>query len=203
MSRFDAFLDRIALDTYPEPITPGHAQITREMFERVLEFLPKAARVPRVLDVGCGQGRALELFEEQGFIATGISTNNEDVAVCKKRGFDVRKMDQNGIALVFTGGFDLIWARHVLEHSVAPYWTLTEFNRVCRPGGILYVEVPAPDTACHHETNKNHYSCLTWSTWSSLIPRAGWTILEGRKIGLHTQAGPDEYWSWICRKEKA
>jgi ubiquinone/menaquinone biosynthesis C-methylase UbiE len=56
--------------------------------------------------------------------------------------------------------FDLVWARHALEHSVVPAFLLSEFHRLTKPGGVLYVEVPAPDTACVHETNPNHHSVL-------------------------------------------
>ena len=56
--------------------------------------------------------------------------------------------------------FDLVWCRHALEHSAFPLFTLTEIYRVLRPKGLVYVEALAPETACHHERNPNHYSVL-------------------------------------------
>jgi SAM-dependent methyltransferase len=96
--------------------------------------------------------------------------------------------------------FDCVWARHVLEHSVIPFFVLHEFARVLKPGGILYAEVPSPGTDCRHEANPNHYSVLTCGMWLQLIQRAGFEILEVREIKLNTAAGPDIYHSIIARK---
>lgn len=57
---------------------------------------------------------------------------------------------------VADGSFDAAWCRHVLEHSPFPYFTLSEMHRILRDDGPIYLEVPAPDTACHHERNPNH-----------------------------------------------
>jgi len=197
MTALEYFLAELCLDSYPEPITAGHSAITERVFEGIRHLIPSGAKV---LDVGCGSGPALALFRKYGFNAEGITPNKTDFAACQFHGFRVHNMMQE--QLTFTDEcFDLVWARHVLEHSPIPYWVLHEFHRVCGPGGLLYVEVPAPDTACHHETNENHYSCLTFSTWVQLIQRSGFEIFESLKIPLSTPVGPDEYWSYLCRKK--
>ena len=96
--------------------------------------------------------------------------------------------------------FDLVWCRHALEHSAAPYFTLAGFHRVLARGGTLYVEVPAPDTACKHETNPNHYSVLGRSAWISLMQRAGFDVVDTAVIDFAVPAGPDTYWGFILRK---
>lgn len=190
------FLVKIAADTYPEPRSQCHDTITSKMIERVA---PRIAPGGVVLDIGCGQGPALEWFRDHGFQAAGIALNPEDVRVCRERGLTVLQMDQN--AMTFTNAScDAVWARHVLEHSIAPYFTLNEFSRVLRHGGILYVEVPAPDTSCQHETNQNHYSVMGANMWASLIKRAGFEIHEAGKVSFETPLGPDHYLSFICRK---
>ncbi len=99
----------------------------------------------RVLDVGCGQGVALELFKKERFSAVGITINSEDVSVCRQKGYEVYEMDQS--FLEFNNEeFDFIWCRHCLQHSIFPYFTLTELFRVLKRKGYLYIEVPAPDT---------------------------------------------------------
>lgn len=194
--RLKQFMAKVAADTYPEPVTEGHADITRRVLEDLIPKLPEGAEV---LDVGCGQGVALKIFKEHGIWAIGIGVNAEDLEACYKQGFDVTELDQNDIDWD-DSDFDLVWARHVLEHSIAPYWTLHEFKRVLRSGGLLYVEVPAPDTACCHERNQNHYSVLGHRAWECLIERAGFTIEEAKVISVRTGAGPDMYWSFLCRK---
>jgi SAM-dependent methyltransferase len=196
MNRLAQFMQRVASETYPEPLTDMHTEITRRA---LLEIIPKLPAAASVLDVGCGQGPALRIFREKQIDAIGITLNDEDVKACQAIGLNVLKMDQN--ALEFPdGSFDLVWARHVLEHSIAPYFTLNEFNRVLKPGGLLYAEMPAPDTACTHQFNLNHYSCLTQSSWFSLIQRSGFDAFECKSWKLDTMAGPDVYWSFLCRK---
>lgn len=195
-SRLSDFISDRAREVYSEPRTDGHDDLTARMAAMVAPHLSPGASI---LDVGAGQGPALEWFTANGFSPIGIALGAEDVAACIAAGFRCEQMDQN--ALTFPDrAFDCVWARHVLEHSVIPLFTLTEFARVLQPLGILYVEVPAPDTACAHQTNANHYSVFPASCWRSLIERAGFEILEAREINLQTGAGPDQYLSFICRK---
>lgn len=198
MSRLADFMQKVAGETYAEPLSEGHSFITAQILPIVCEGLPVDADI---LDVGCGQGVALRHFRDMGHSPIGIALNPEDVRVCREQGFTVLEMDQNDLRFT-DGGFDLVWARHVLEHSIAPYFTLHEFARVLRPGGVLYVEVPAPDTACQHTENRNHYSVLGLEMWKSLIVRSGFDIEAVRNIKLQTGAGPDLYWSFIAKKSE-
>jgi SAM-dependent methyltransferase len=197
MTRLAEFMLKVAADTYPEPPSDLHSEITRRTLDEIIPMLPKAASV---LDVGCGQGPALRVFREKQVDATGITLNDEDLKACAAIGLNAVKMDQN--ALNFANGvFDLVWARHVLEHSIAPYWTLHEFYRVLKPGGLLYVEVPAPETSARHETNRNHYSVLGQSAWVCLLDRSGFDSIECKtwQLGL-VSGGTDIYWSFLMKK---
>lgn len=204
MQRFADFLrERIARDTYAEPPSEGHSQITAQVLPGVVELVKERFRdsfVPKVLDVGCGQGVALELFKEYGCTAWGTSLNDQDLIALKMKGFNAFYRLQEDLDGEWTGLFDLVWARHVLEHSVAPYWALCEFWRVLKPGGWLYVEVPGPDTACNHESNQNHYAVMGARMWEFLLQKAGFEFSERNEIKLMTPAGPDVYFGWVARK---
>lgn len=197
MERLAQFIKDRAAETYPELPSSGHSKITEEAAREVVKYLPKEATI---LDVGCGQGPALRWFKENGFVATGITTNDEDYRACEEQGFSVSKRDMHETQKL-DGFFDCVWARHVLEHSVAPMFALWEMARVLRIGGILYAEVPSPDTACQHHTNPNHYSVMGHNMWMELIKRTGFEIMEARAINLITEAGADCYFSYICRKQ--
>ena len=198
IARLEAFLERIVDDTYPEPPSRDHDEITARVLEQIAPLLALQPGA-RVLDVGCGQGVALERFQASGWHATGITLNETDVEACRERGLDVLRMDQS--FLEFPGEhFDFVWCRHCLEHSVFPYFTLTQFWRVLKPGGWLYVEVPAPDTACAHQTNPNHYSVMGKSMLSSLMQRSGFRSVQAFDIGLTVPAGPDVYWGFVERR---
>jgi len=198
IARFEEFLENISSQTYPEVASAGHDQISAQMFDI---FWAKAAPPPnaKVLDVGCGQGVALKLFAAKGADAIGVTLNQTDVDVCNSLGYDVRNMDQSFLDFP-DASFDLIWCRHCLEHSVFPLFTLAGFHRVLKPGGWLYVEVPAPDTSCAHQTNRNHYSVLGKSMLASLIDRTGFRIVDVLDIAFNVPAGPDTYWAFIQQK---
>lgn len=199
LARLVSFMDKIENETYPEAPTICHSIITNQ----VLEVLTTQFGIhpnARILDIGCGQGPALEVFKEKGYLSTiGVTLNDEDVRICTQKGFDVRKMDQSFLDFQ-NGSFDFVWARHVIEHSIFPYFTMMEFARVLTPDGTLYLEVPAPETCCHHEKNKNHYSVLGHGAWVSLLGRCGFDIRHEGRYTFPTPMGTDEYWGFICTK---
>ncbi|MGB3507840.1 MAG: class I SAM-dependent methyltransferase [Microcoleaceae cyanobacterium] len=201
IKKIENFLEKIQNDTYPEPQTTLHHQITQQMFDLCLKqisLLPAA----KILDIGCGQGVALEIFKKHGFSPIGITLNSEDVAICQQQGYQVYQMDQSFLEFE-DNYFDFVWCRHCLEHSIFPYFTLHEIYRVIKPEGYLYIEVPAPDTSCKHQTNKNHYSVLGKSMWLDLIQRTGFKILQVLDIKFDVAAGPDIYWAMIQRKSSS
>lgn len=66
-----------------------------------------------------------------------------------------------------------------------------------KPVGWLYVEVPAPDTSCAHQTNLNHYSVLGKSMLGSLIERSGFRVIDILDISFSGPASSDTYWAFI------
>lgn len=199
LARLISFLTKIESETYPEAPSIVHSEITVQVLKVLMDqygLKPEA----RILDVGCGQGPALDIFRDKGYLsAVGITLNDEDVRICREKGHDVRKMDQSFLEFP-DASFDFVWARHVIEHSIFPYFTLTEFTRVLAPGGTLYLEVPAPETSCIQETNPNHYSVLCRGAWSSLLKRCGLVVRHEGQYTFPTPMGMDEYWSYICSK---
>jgi len=196
--RMEHFLNMLGEDVYPEQPSQLHSDITHKAFKRLAELMPFRTGM-KALDVGCGQAPALALFQQAGVTPLGITIGEEDLNVCRTRGFTVAEMDQSFLEFA-DQTFDIIWARHVIEHSIFPFFTLSGFKRVLKPSGMLYLEVPAPDTPCHHERNPNHYSVLTRSLWISLLERAGYIINECVSYRFTVAAGDDEYWGFYCRR---
>ncbi len=198
--KLNKFFLKIEKETYPEPISELHSGIT----EKVLTQLVEKYSFPinsKILDVGCGQGPALELLRKKNYNPAGIALNDEDVDICRSKGFEVYKMDQSFLEFE-DNTFDFIWARHCIEHSIAPLLTLSEFYRVSKHDSYLYIEVPAPDTVAHHENNPNHYSVLSKSMWTSLISRSGFIVNDILTFNIQLTIGPDEYWGFVCKCNK-
>ncbi|MEM8736357.1 MAG: class I SAM-dependent methyltransferase, partial [Planctomycetota bacterium] len=173
VAKLESFLAKIGNDVYPEPPSPVHTDVAEKMVRLVLEKTG-LAEGSKILDVGCGQGVALKLFVDAGCDAQGIALG-EDVQACIDQGFNVCEMDQSFLDFP-DEAFDLVWSRHCLEHSIMPYFTLSEMSRVLKPGGHCYVEVPTADTSCMHQNNPNHYSVLGRSMWATLLQRSGFKI---------------------------
>lgn len=197
LARLVSFIDKTECETYPEVPTPLHMGITGQALDVFLRYIDKNARI---IDIGCGQGPALDIFRDNGYhSAIGITLNEEDVRICRQNGHEVHKGDQSFLNFP-DSSFDLVWARHVVEHSIFPYFTLTELARILAPGGLFYMEVPAPETASHHEKNPNHYSVLSHGAWVSLLERSGFIVCDEPRFCFETDMGPDEYWGFICLK---
>lgn len=68
--------------------------------------------------------------------------------------------------------FDLIFARHVLEHSPFPIITLMEWHRVAKKKGWMCLVAPAP----HYwlSGGRNHYSIVPLKNLEWWLRRSGW-----------------------------
>jgi 2-polyprenyl-3-methyl-5-hydroxy-6-metoxy-1,4-benzoquinol methylase len=197
--RLDQFLTKLSGDIYPEAPSDLHVGITDEMIAALAKAGVLAAG-QRVLDVGCGQGLALERFAKLGLKPIGI-TLAADYGICLAKGHDVRAMDQSFLEFA-DQEFDLLWCRHVLEHSVFPFFTLSEYHRVTKPGGHVYIEVPAPDTGYAHQNNLNHYSVLGKTMWQELFRRVDLSLVQ--TIDIHPPLVQVEtYWAFLLRRTNA
>lgn len=168
--QFDKYIARLSQDVYAQPPDPGHLAWASQSIATMCS-IPQG--ISNVLDIGCGQGFARKQFEEKlGLEWTGI-TIGEDYMVCMEDGLNVLNRD-----MTFTGlddnSFDLLFARHVLEHSPFPVVTLMEWRRLCR--GWLCLVTPAP--GYWGLRGRNHYSVLAKDHLKWLLKRAGWNVMH-------------------------
>jgi SAM-dependent methyltransferase len=96
----------------------------------------------RLLDVGTGTGRVLEELRRFG-ATTGLDLDDDALRFCRQRGMD-GALKANLLALPFADGtFDAAIALDVLEHIEDHVSALREIARSLRPGGRLFIFVPA------------------------------------------------------------
>ena len=186
MDRLEKFIESLKCDIYTE--TDEMNGFIDEGIESIKTRITPGCKV---LDVGCGQCHALELFTQHGAEPIGITLNEEERQGGKAKGHDVRIMDMSFLEFD-DNTFDIVWARHSIEHSPFPLFTLSELYRVLRPEGLIYLELPATDTKNNHEFNRNHYSVFGSRMWQSLLTKVGFKFIGMFNIELKSANGNND-----------
>lgn len=190
---FQELLNRATATAYPEPDSPLHSNIIPRVVELFSRFLPPPARV---LDIGCGSCFGAKELRRSGYDVTPISVLEEEVEAARELGFPAIRCEMHGTGRL--GKFDAAWLRHAAEHSPCPLLLL---NNLAEQSGWLYLEVPLPLTSAKHETNANHYSCLTDLGWANVIKQSGWVIEHAQTITFRLECGEDAYVLFICSNQ--
>lgn len=171
-TNFDGYLDQLQGDIYPQPSDPEHTKWANHAIEWLyLMNLP----IRSVFDVGCGTGFCFPIFHRYGWEYLGITASEQDRKEgISKHGANILSGDMSYLP-VDNNSYDIIFARHILEHSPFPIITLMEWRRVAKH---LCLVMPAPEYWGF--AGKNHYSVgipdqIWW--W---LRRAGWNIIEKR-----------------------
>jgi len=96
-----------------------------------------------VLIMGCGAGKEVDLFRKAGYDTVGTTIGIGNI-IRAREVYGITDMVETCIeSTTFDDNtFDVIVARHVLEHAVSPLLALLEMNRVLKPGGKVFIEVP-------------------------------------------------------------
>jgi len=99
-----------------------------------------------LLDVGCGEGFALQQFADHGWAVSGIDFSSAGIEA-----MNPAMVDRCEFGDVFDlldqridagDSYDVVWLKHVLEHVVDPLGLLETLRKLTRPGGLLVVTVP-------------------------------------------------------------
>lgn len=126
-----------------------HDLIEAEKRRRAAALLDWAGlRTGRILDVGCMFGFLLDEARDRGLTAHGVELSAGAAEVAAARGHDVFTGTIEGFAAARpgfcdrAGGFEAIFAQHVLEHVPDPREFLAVARGLLAPGGKLVLCVP-------------------------------------------------------------
>ena len=103
--------------------------------------------------------------------------------------------------------YDVLFARHSLEHSPYTLLTLLEFNRILKPTGTAYIAMTSPSCTRALEEYDNHYAIMGAQQWRALMIRAGFDTLDigELKFGIsNNQTGEaigEEVYEWYVLKK--
>ncbi len=164
----ELYLNTLAGDIYPQPPDPGHQAMLENICEK---WLPKLTNLKSILDVGCGQGQAFPVLQRYAKRVEGV-TLGSDVDICRAKGLKVKLADMSFLPYR-DGEFDLIFARHVLEHSPAPLLSLMEWWRVSKQWLMLIM----PDPKHYGYGGKNHYYVFIREQMDNILGQAGWRAI--------------------------
>ncbi len=167
----------------------------------LLAALP--ARLGRLLDVGTGTGRLLELVAERAEHALGVDASRAMLALARARlaerglagGCAVRQADMYRLPFA-DGGFDAVAMQMVLHYAEDPAAALAEASRVLRPGGLLLVV----DLAAHGRAELMDRHAHRWPGFDD-AQLAGWLGAAGCAAGpAATVEGPLAVRVWSARR---
>ena len=183
---FEHHLGELEKDVYPQPQRgDNHYGWAKDVIER---WIPNLS-VYDVLDVGCGEGFCQEFFEKYNIEYLGTTYSSEDYSYAKDKDRKVIAQDFN--FLEANGDrYDLIFARHSLEHSPMPLLTLMEWHRVARKYLILVM----PNPGDYGWAGRNHYSVAGIEQIKFWLDRAGWEVTEEWHV--------DTEFRFLCKKVK-
>jgi 2-polyprenyl-3-methyl-5-hydroxy-6-metoxy-1,4-benzoquinol methylase len=108
-------------------------------------YLSTINREKKFLDIGCGEGFALEYFLRYGYEVTGIDFSTEG---CKYHNPEVLEKIVVGDALYVLDKLyqdkylGTVLLDHVLEHVVKPEKLIQKITMISRPGTCLIISVP-------------------------------------------------------------
>lgn len=195
---FKEFLDNLTGDIYSQPPDDSHKGWAEEALRWMVKHL-QGERLTNVLDVGCGQGFCQKIFEEVIGISWVGVTIGSDYKIAEQRELSVHDVDMSFLPWQ-DETFDLIFARHVLEHSPFPVITLMEWRRVCAEDGWLFMVCPAPDYWGYR--GRNHYSMASLPQVYWWLERAGWRVSEADVVITRDDAFKTHFDIWKRAKEK-
>ena len=131
----------------------------------------------QILDIGCGTGAMLDELAPFGTVV-GADFSPEALQFCVTRGVGVDLTRADVRRLPFAdASFDVVTAMDIIEHIDDDKAASCEIFRVLKPGGRLYVTVPAfPSLWSEHDEALHHYRRYTVPRLKDLFQRVGLSI---------------------------
>ncbi|MZH02866.1 MAG: glycosyltransferase, partial [Nitrospinae bacterium] len=106
------------------------------------------------LDYGCGSGNVTEKLLNLNVNVVAADVSGQFLKLVRQQfpseKLSTLKLNGKDLADVKTDSFDFIAVYSVLHHIPDYFSAIAELARVCKPGGIIYID---------HESNDEYYSC--------------------------------------------
>ena len=135
-----------------------------------------------LLDVGFGLGVFPAAMKLKGWHCHGIDLDNRQIEHARTD-LGIEAYDRDLATISDIGPFDLITFNKVLEHVEKPEELLADAQRLLKPGGVVYVELPdgefaASEGHAREEFFVEHIHVFSFASYALLARKAGFKVLE-------------------------
>ena len=161
--------------------------------ERYLKSQSNKAK--SMIDIGCGEGFALNHFHSIGYLVKGLDfseagvKNNHPHLLGNLKSGDL--FESISEEILTENRYDLVWLQNVLEHVIDPVGLLKSLSKLLSRGGVAVITVPNDFSKTQHALLKE--KCITDQFWVcppdhisyfnnenllTLIENTGWECLN-------------------------
>lgn len=167
----------------PHHIATSFREVGRDLTEH-LQTIKAIAPTGKLLDYGCSWGYCVHQFRAAGYEASGFEISRPRVEFGRTK-LGVTLSDS--IDAFPDKSFDVIYSAHCLEHIPNPDIALSQFQRLLRPGGHLFIYVPNCGGAEAHRLGvkwgpmigEKHVLALTAEFFNLNLPKYGFDVQFG------------------------
>jgi predicted SAM-dependent methyltransferase len=189
---------------YSGVATPVNADHMAESIEQSISLVSKLlSYVPKnpvtlaggsvFLEIGCAWGATMMAARKLGCQTIGFEIGSDNVTFARRNGLVV--YDQPFLKTkIQNASVDCVYMNHVLEHLYQPVNTLKYVNRILKPGGVCYINVPNFDCYWHEIAGRSwpwlneeaHLYHYTAHTLPAMLRKMNFQIVE-----MYTPASKD------------
>ncbi len=161
-------------DTYAEVSFARYSQYwwSNRYYARLARHF--GPRQGRVLEIGCGLGHLLGWLADR-YQVTGVDVNAWALEQARQNAPQgtFREMSAEDLGAFENGTFQIVIAKHVVEHLADPEKAITEMSRVLAPAGLLLLATPNLDSPMR-KIKKGNWIGYRDPTHINLKPPAEW-----------------------------
>lgn len=119
--------------------------VRKQTLKKKFKTINRYSSGTNILDYGAGSGHFVNYLRVNGYNATGIEPSAGARSNCKQI-FNLDLLDTSYIKNIPDNSLDAISMWHVLEHIHEPLGLLSEFKRILKQNGTLFIAVPNIDS---------------------------------------------------------